>query len=154
MREKVKSDRSSPGPARGVIMLRPLLTLKSCPSSVRIHTLPLSDAQRKTIYALSTPPGKSGVAVIRVSGPDVLDVWHRTTRAAQCAQHNEMQSQPRSQSASQPVPWKLERRHVVDPHTSELLDDALVVYFRGEGARTRPPLSYYSHTHSPALIHY
>ncbi|KAH9978113.1 tRNA modification GTPase TrmE [Lactifluus volemus] len=105
-----------------------LRALKSCSSSARIHTLPLSDAQRKTIYALSTPPGKSGVAVIRVSGPEALHVWHRTTRAA--TQHKETQSQPRSQSALHPEPWKLERRHVVDPHTSELLDDALAVYFR------------------------
>jgi hypothetical protein len=42
--------------------------------------LPLSDAQRKTIYALSTPPGKSGIAVIRISGPDALCVWQRMVR--------------------------------------------------------------------------
>lgn len=40
----------------------------------------LSDAQRRTIYALSTPPGKAGIAIIRVSGPDALDVWRRVTR--------------------------------------------------------------------------
>jgi hypothetical protein len=123
-----------------MIMLRALLTLKSSHSSARIHTLPLSDAQRKTIYALSTPPGKSGVAVIRVSGPGALDVWRRTTRAAQYPQHKEKQSQPRSQSAPHPEPWKLERCHVVDPHTSELLDDALAVYFRGEPHLNPPPI--------------
>ncbi|TDL29596.1 hypothetical protein BD410DRAFT_833876 [Rickenella mellea] len=44
------------------------------------HQLPLSSAQRPTIYALATPPGKGGVAVLRVSGPDVGEVWRRMVR--------------------------------------------------------------------------
>jgi GTP-binding protein TrmE N-terminus len=112
---------------------RPLTTLSSCPQS---HTLPLSDAQRKTIYALSTPPGKSGVAVIRVSGPDALGVWHRMVRSPRAAPVSQWQQvkgkQSRSAPISPPEPWKLERCHVVDPHTSQLLDDALAVYFRGK----------------------
>ncbi|KAH9963246.1 tRNA modification GTPase TrmE [Russula dissimulans] len=84
--------------------------------------LPLSDAQRKTIYALSTPPGKSGVAVVRVSGPDALSVWQRMTRTARTTTH--------LQQRRLPEPWKLERCHVVDPQTSEHLDDALSVFFR------------------------
>ncbi|KIM42801.1 hypothetical protein M413DRAFT_26792 [Hebeloma cylindrosporum] len=39
--------------------------------------LPTTNAQRQTIYALSTPPGKGGVAIVRVSGPDALTVWKR-----------------------------------------------------------------------------
>ena len=35
---------------------------------------PLADSQRRTIYALATPPGKGGLAVVRVSGPDVTTV--------------------------------------------------------------------------------
>ncbi|KAG2038566.1 hypothetical protein BDR03DRAFT_954392 [Suillus americanus] len=77
----------------------------------------LSDAQRRTIYALSTPPGKAGIAVIRVSGPDALDVWRRVTR--------------KKKSGDTPTPWMLQRRHVVDPETEERLDDSLTVFFKG-----------------------
>jgi hypothetical protein len=88
-------------------------------------TLPLSDAQRKTIYALSTPPGKSGIAVIRVSGPEALSVWQRMVRSARLGRAN---------TARLPEPWKLERCHILDPHTSEILDEALAVFFRGAPA--------------------
>jgi tRNA modification GTPase len=110
-----------------------------------LRALPLSDAQRKTIYALSTPPGKSGIAVIRVSGPDVLSVWQRMVRpirprtrvphtTAHTANHG---PSARTHDGAEMVPMhglepqKLERCHVVDPHTSEHLDDALAVFFRG-----------------------
>ncbi|KAI9512724.1 tRNA modification GTPase TrmE, partial [Russula earlei] len=110
--------------------------------------LPLSDAQRRTIYALSTPPGKSGVAVIRISGPDALHVWQRMVRPTRSrskttdtSQDPSMPDRTRSRTrnsddeASQhqhrsPEPWKLERCHLVDPHTAEHLDDALSVIFR------------------------
>lgn len=77
----------------------------------------LSDAQRRTIYALSTPPGKAGIAVIRISGPDALDVWQLVTR--------------RNKSGAVPTPWMFQRRHVVDPETEERLDDSLTVFFKG-----------------------
>jgi tRNA modification GTPase len=80
----------------------------------------LSDAQRRTIYALSTPPGKAGVAVIRVSGPDALEVWRR------------MVVKPSGQSSKEPKPWKMERCRIVDPITGETLDDGLAAYFAGE----------------------
>jgi tRNA modification GTPase len=112
-----------------------------------IRALPLSDAQRKTIYALSTPPAKSGVAVIRISGPDALHVWQqmvRSTRAAHTNQNKDELKPERTHKPSReperndgtshpflPEAWKLQRCHVVDPQTSELLDDALAVFFRG-----------------------
>ncbi|KAJ6567268.1 hypothetical protein DFH09DRAFT_1034395 [Mycena vulgaris] len=88
------------------------------------HTVPgprrvrlvLSDAQRSTVYALSTPPGKAGVAVVRVSGPGALDVWTRLVK---------------SRKSHAPEPWKMERCHIVHPETGEPLDDALAVFFKG-----------------------
>ena len=110
------------------------------------RALPLSDAQRKTIYALSTPPAKSGVAIIRVSGPDALHVWQRMVRSTRETHTNqnkqerklgrthecnrEWSDETRSQQLL-PETWKLQRCHVVDPQTSELLDDALAVFFGG-----------------------
>ncbi|KAI0269313.1 hypothetical protein BC834DRAFT_967940 [Gloeopeniophorella convolvens] len=85
----------------------------------RAHA-PASDAQRRTIFALSTPPGKSGVAVIRISGPDALAVWRAMVRPVRA----------RAARAPAPTPWRLERCAVVDPRTDEVLDDALAVFFR------------------------
>lgn len=124
----------------------PLYTPTSITNEHR--TLPLSDAQRKTIYALSTPPAKSGVAVIRISGPDALHVWQRMVRSTRAAHTNQDKDNPtpkrtpkpnrerertrtRNNETSRPEAWKLQRCHVVDPQTSELLDDALAVFFRG-----------------------
>ncbi|KAJ7067919.1 hypothetical protein C8F01DRAFT_979742 [Mycena amicta] len=75
----------------------------------------LSDAQRSTIYALSTPPGKAGVAVVRVSGPGTLQVWRQVVRKP---------------SRTIPEPWRMERCQIVHPNTGDALDDGLAVYFR------------------------
>lgn len=74
-----------------------------------------SDAQRRTIYALSTPPGKAGVAVVRISGPDALAVWQAIVQSKR----------------KHPEPWKLERCRITDPQTGETLDDGLAVFFKG-----------------------
>ncbi|KAG6896870.1 hypothetical protein C0992_005561 [Termitomyces sp. T32_za158] len=77
-----------------------------------------SDAQRRTIYALSTPPGKGGVAVIRISGPDALLVWDSMVRT--------------SKKKKVPEPWKMERCRISHPYNeSGALDDGLAVYFKG-----------------------
>jgi len=78
-----------------------------------------SDAQKQTIYALSTPPGKGGIAVIRVSGPEALEVWKRMVRP--------------HKSRLQPTPWKLERCQIVHPENpNEVVDDGMSVFFQGE----------------------
>ena len=123
------------------------------PTPNDLRALPLSDAQRKTIYALSTPPAKSGVAVIRVSGPDALHVWQRMVRSTRAATHTNQDKHERNpkrihkptqegdrndEVTSRQLPpeaWKLQRCHVVDPQTLELLDDALAVFFRGASPR-------------------
>ena len=37
---------------------------------------------RDTVVALSTPPGSSGIAVIRISGPDAVDILERLAPGA------------------------------------------------------------------------
>ncbi|KAF8911919.1 tRNA modification GTPase TrmE [Mucidula mucida] len=77
-----------------------------------------SDAQKKTIYALSTPHGKAGVGVVRVSGPDALDVWRSMVRT------------PHATTA--PEPWKMHRCDIVHPRKQQaVLDSGLAVFFRG-----------------------
>ncbi|KAF7982307.1 hypothetical protein HWV62_28988 [Athelia sp. TMB] len=80
-----------------------------------------SDAQRQTIYALSTAPGKAGVAVVRISGPDALDAWKAMVQPYS----------PKKSQKAHPEPWKLERCRVIDPNTGGVLDDGLAVFFKG-----------------------
>ena len=87
-----------------------------------IRDLTASDAQRRTIYALSTPQGRAGVAVIRVSGPEALDVWRRVIQPT---------GKRKALADYIPTPWKMERCRVVHPETQEMLDDGLAVYFQG-----------------------
>ena len=90
-------------------------------SSVRyLSTLLASNAQRQTIYALSTPPGKGGVAVVRVSGPDARVVWDNMVR-----------SYKPNKPIKNPIPWKLHRCCIVHPKSKSLIDDGLAVYFQG-----------------------
>ncbi|KDQ28790.1 hypothetical protein PLEOSDRAFT_1039110 [Pleurotus ostreatus PC15] len=97
-----------------------------CASRIRgISTVTPSDAQRNTIFALSTPPGKAGVAVIRVSGPDALDVWKRIIRNAR------RRGDLGNGIYYQPEQRKMEKCKIVHPESGELLDDGLAVFFKG-----------------------
>lgn len=87
--------------------------------------IPPSDAQRRTIYALSTPPGKAGVAVIRISGPNALDVWQAMVDA-----HTLNKKKGKGRDIG-PAAWKMHRCKVVHPQSKEVLDDGLAVFFRG-----------------------
>jgi hypothetical protein len=131
----------------------PTPNLTPTPTAInQLNALPLSDAQRKTIYALSTPPEKSGIAVIRISGPDALSVWHRMvrpvrTRARGAHSAHTTNHDPTARTRDEegtwrlqhrPEPQKLERCYVVDPRTAEHLDDALAVFFRGASPSLRP----------------
>ncbi|KAI0334883.1 tRNA modification GTPase TrmE [Cubamyces sp. BRFM 1775] len=83
----------------------------------------LSDAQRRTIYALSTPPGKAGVAVVRVSGPDALAVRRQMVQTGRDGKGKARERDPE--------PWRMHRCRVVHPTTKEVLDDGLAVFFKG-----------------------
>ena len=67
-----------------------------------------------TIVALSTPPGRGGIGVIRISGPNSLDIL-RTLVASE---------------SFNPQPNLLKLRSLIDPSTGEMLDQALVCYFK------------------------
>ena len=74
-------------------------------------------ADASTIFALSSGPGKAGVAVIRVSGPAVREALARMA-----------------------PPDVLDRRaalrRIVHPVTGDVLDHALVLYFAGPRSET------------------
>lgn len=94
------------------------------------NLVPSSDAQRRTIYAVATPPGKGGVAVIRISGPDALHVYYRMVKPSNTrCRANDRKGQEVGERA--PEPRKLVRCRVVDPVTEEDLDDGMAVFFKG-----------------------
>src|SRR5207244_8814515 len=67
-----------------------------------------------TIVALSTPPGRSGIGVIRISGSDSLKIL-RTLLVS---------------DSYDPTPSLLSLKSLIDPTTGETLDEALVCFFR------------------------
>ncbi|NXV08212.1 GTPB3 GTPase, partial [Cettia cetti] len=67
-----------------------------------------------TIFALSSAPGRCGVAVIRASGPGSRGALQSLTGTPKL-----------------PPPRLLALRHIRDPHTAETLDRGLVVWFPG-----------------------
>lgn len=76
----------------------------------------------KTIFALSTPAGRGGVAVVRISGPHAAGVL-----TALCS--------------SLPAPRRTSLRQVRDPATGQLIDDALVFWHEGPGSFTGEDLA-------------
>src|SRR6218665_3096536 len=72
-----------------------------------------------TIFALSTPAGRSGVAVVRVSGPAAWDG---------CSTLSKGQKEPLHRQAA--------TRKLYDPKTNEILDHAMLIGFPGPASFT------------------
>jgi len=71
-----------------------------------------------TIYALSTGPGVSGVAIIRISGPDTFKVIKLLT------------------NKDVPRPREATLRKINNINTSELIDEGIVLWFPGPESYT------------------
>ena len=71
-----------------------------------------------TIYALSSGPGLSGVAVIRISGPDTKKIISNITKG------------------SFPSPRVASLRKILDKRTKELIDEGIVIWFPGPNSYT------------------
>ena len=71
-----------------------------------------------TIYALSSGPGISGVAIIRVSGPDASNVINSLT------------------GKGNPSPRMATLRKINNINTSELIDEGIIIWFPGPESYT------------------
>ena len=87
-----------------------------------------------TIFALATPPGRSGIAVIRLSGPSAGFVLQALTR--------------------RPLPPArvAVRRSLCDPATGEVLDAALVLWFPAPASFTGEDVAELHLHGGPAVI--
>ena len=89
-----------------------------------------------TIVALSTPPGRSGIGVIRLSGDGSLDYVRRLLRDEQFA----------------PAPNRAALRTLRDPESDEALDQSLVTYFKAPHSFTGEDIIELSCHGSPVIL--
>jgi tRNA modification GTPase len=72
-----------------------------------------------TIYALSSPPGKGGVAVLRVSGPQALESYRALTRRKKALE-----------------PRRAVYCRMTHPASGEMIDRGLAIYFQAPASFT------------------
>ncbi|MCU1266031.1 MAG: tRNA modification GTPase trmE [Acidobacteria bacterium] len=89
-----------------------------------------------TIIALATPPGRSAIGVIRLSGPNALPLTRSLLREAQY----------------QPTPGQTLLKDLRYPPTGELLDQALVSYFQAPHSFTGEDVVEISCHGSPIIL--
>jgi tRNA modification GTPase len=89
-----------------------------------------------TIVALATPAGRSGIGVIRLSGPDALPIAGKLA----------------GESGSSPKPRIAFLRQLVDPANGETIDEALITYFKAPHSFTGEDVIEISCHGSPVLL--
>jgi len=89
-----------------------------------------------TIVALSTPPGRSGIGVIRVSGAESLTILRILVQS----------------HSFNPSPNQLSLRSIFDPESDQALDQALVCFFKGPHSFTGEDLVELHCHGSPVLL--
>ena len=83
----------------------------------------MSDMFTSTIAAVSTPRGKGGIAVIRISGPDTLSICEKFIH-------------PKSRKPLSSVPANTAVLALVSDPSGETLDEAIVIVFRAPHSYT------------------
>lgn len=89
------------------------------------------------IAALSTPPGRSGVAVLRISGSEAGDVADRVFRFGPLPRSGEPELAPQTRSVSEMNGYTAAFGYVFDPERHRIIDEAVITRFKA-------PLSYTS----------
>ncbi len=90
---------------------------------------------QETIVAISTPPGRGGIGIVRLSGPHALEIASGLIRTS---------------GALEPARARL--AEVVDPDTSAKLDEAMVTYFARPRSYTGEDLVEIAAHGSPVIL--
>ena len=91
-----------------------------------------------TIAAISTPPGRGGIGVVRLSGPESLAI---------------ASSFFRSESSSPPgAPNRAQFGRVFDPATADLVDEVILTYFKSPHSYTGEDIVEISCHGSPIIL--
>jgi tRNA modification GTPase len=89
-----------------------------------------------TIIALSTPPGRSGIGVIRISGEEALDLARSLVRDPNFS----------------PKPNRVSLKAIYDPDTLEVIDRVVVTFFKSPHSYTGNDIVELSCHGSPPLL--
>ena len=90
---------------------------------------------QETIVAISTPPGRGGIGIVRVSGPHAADIAGKLVRMRAPMEH------ARARLADVP-----------DPETGETIDQAVVTWFAGPNSYTGEDLAEIAAHGSPVVL--
>ncbi len=90
---------------------------------------------QETIVAISTPPGRGGIGIVRLSGPHAVEIASRLVRLRAPMEH------ARARLAEVP-----------DPDTGERLDEAMVTYFACPNSYTGEDLVEIAAHGSPVIL--
>src|SRR5687767_426465 len=89
-----------------------------------------------TIAAISTPPGRGGIGVVRLSGTDALEIASQIFRAA----------------ASSFNPNQAQSGRLCDPESDEPIDEAILTYFKAPHSYTGEDVVELSCHGSPVVL--
>lgn len=93
-------------------------------------------SDRNAIVALSTPPGRGGIGVVRLSGPDALPITRKLVGEANF----------------DPQPSHATLKVIVDPTGGAVIDTGLVTYFRAPRSFTGEDVVEFSCHGSPVVL--
>ncbi|WP_334268600.1 tRNA uridine-5-carboxymethylaminomethyl(34) synthesis GTPase MnmE [Edaphobacter sp. HDX4] len=91
----------------------------------------------ETIVAISTPPGRGGIGIVRLSGGLAKAIGEGLVRLAKPLE-----------------PGRARFGHVTDPATGETLDEVVVTFFAGPNSYTAEDVVEIAMHGSPVLLHY
>src|SRR5215470_18624947 len=103
-----------------------------------------------TVVAISTPPGRGGIGIVRLSGPAALGIASmlfvaRASGAAKAASNHDVRS-------DQFEPNHSVVGYVLDPHSGARLDTAVLTYFKAPRSYTGEDVVELSCHGSPVVL--
>ena len=98
--------------------------------------------ENETIVAISTPPGRGGIGIVRLSGPRAVEIASGLLRMRQTLTHGHAQV-----------------ADILDPEcgdseTAKRLDEAVVTYFQAPNSYTREDVVEMAAHGSPVILEY
>ena len=100
----------------------------------------MTPAPKRTIAAISTAYGESGIGIVRMSGPDAKEIASRIFVPYKGSNASQNQKQSPAEAFAF-VPRQLHYGHIVDPKTGETVDEVLCVFMKAPHTYTGEDLA-------------
>lgn len=100
----------------------------------------MTPALKRTIAAISTAYGESGIGIVRMSGPDAKEIASRIFVPYKGSNASQNQKQSPAEAFAF-VPRQLHYGHIVDPKTGETVDEVLCVFMKAPHTYTGEDLA-------------